>query len=212
LAAAALALAACSPTAEPEALAAPPVTESFTPAQAEDIGTIVRAYLVNNPGVLEEAFQALQDKRMADAMTAMTTDPRAFSLGPRDAPITNVRVVVLELPSLGPQTMEASQAAIASMRQGKYIELHRALMGHQGPLDGPTIDQLARDVGLDIARMRRDMADPDVEDFIADSHDLAASIGGRGTPLFVINGRMVPGFDEASLNDALRQAAAEERT
>ncbi len=239
LAAAALALAACSPTAEPEALAAPPVTESFTPAQAEDIGTIVRAYLVNNPGVLEEAFQALQDKRMADAMTAMTTDPRAFSLGPRDAPITiveffdyqctfchqamtwvfatqrardDVRVVFLELPSLGPQSLEASQAAIASMRQGKYIELHRALMGHQGPLDGPTIDQLARDVGLDIARMRRDMADPDVEDFIADSHDLAASIGGRGTPLFVINGRMVPGFDEASLNDALRQAAAEERT
>lgn len=239
LAAATLLLAACSPASEPEAPAAPPATESFTAAQAEDIGTIVRAYLVNNPEVLEEAFQALQDKRMADAMAAMAADPRAFSLGPRDAPITiveffdyqctfchqamnwvfatqrardDVRVVFYELPSLGPQSLEASQAAIASIRQGKYIEFHRALMSHQGPLDRPTIDQLATGVGLDVARMRRDMADPDVEDFIADAHDLAASVGGRGTPLFVINGRMIPGFDEASLNEALQEAAAEART
>ncbi len=233
-------LAACSPAAEPEAApAAPPVTESFTPAQADDIGTIVRAYLINNPEVLEEAFQSLQEKRMADAMAAMTSDPRAFSLGPQDAPITiveffdyqctfchqamswvfatqrardDVRVVFMELPSLGPQSLEASQAAIASMRQGKYLEFHRALMSHQGPLDAPTIDRLAQGVGLDIARMRRDMASPEVEDMIADAHDLAARVGGQGTPLFVINGRMIPGFDQRSLDEALRDAAEEART
>jgi len=233
-------LAACAPAEEPApAPTALPQTASFTPAQAEDIGAIMRAYLVANPEVLEEAFQALQDKRMAEAMIAMTSEPRAFSLGPPDAPITiveffdyqctfchqamawvfatqrarnDVRVVFMELPSLGPQSAQAAKAAIASIRQGKYLVFHQALMSHRGPLDDPSIDRLAAGAGVDVARMRRDMASPEIEDLIADTHDLAARVGGQGTPLFVINGRIVAGFDERSLGQALREAAEEART
>lgn len=233
-------LAACSPAEGPApAPTGLPETARFTPAQAEDIGAIIRAYLIANPEVLEEAFQALQDKRMAEAMTAMTSDPRAFSLGPSDAPITiieffdyqctfchqamawvfatqrarnDVRVVFMELPSLGPQSVEAAKAAIASMRQGKYLGLHQALMSHRGPLDAAVIDRLAVGAGVDVARMRRDMGSPEIEDLIADTHEFAARIGGQGTPLFVINGRIVAGFDERSLSQALREAAEETRT
>lgn len=72
--------------------------QAFTPEQEEDIGRLVREYLIANPEVLEEAVAALQDKRdaeqMAQAAAAITAmhdqifnDPRDFSIGPADAPV-----------------------------------------------------------------------------------------------------------------------------
>lgn len=72
--------------------------QHFTPEQEEDIGRIVREYLIENPEVLEEAVRALQDKREADQLAASQAaiaelqeelfhNPRDFSIGPVDAPV-----------------------------------------------------------------------------------------------------------------------------
>ena len=239
-----LALAACSPAAEDAPARAPRearvegMTGQFTPEQHAEMRAVVRDYLVNNPDVLEEALQSLEQSRLDEAFARMTGDERMFSIGPDDAPITiveffdyqcgfchqamnwvfatqrarsDVRVVLIEVPQLSEASYEASHAAIASMRQGKYIAFHRALMSHQGALDSAAIDQIATSVGVDVARMRRDMTDEGISQTIQDGHQRAAAAGGRGTPFFMINGRAVSGFDQPGLAAALSAATDEVR-
>ncbi len=239
----ALTLAACSPAAEaPARQTIEPrdaaITGLFTAEQQSEMRAVVRDYLVNNPDVLEDALASLEQARMDEAFTTMTSDRRMFSFGPADAPITvveffdyqcgychqamnwvfatqrarnDVRVVLIEVPQLSEASAEASHAAIATMRQGKYLAIHRALMSHQGALDSATIDRIAEQAGVDVARMRRDMADEAITTTIQDGHQMAASAGGRGTPFFMINGRAVAGFDQAGLAAALAAATAEAR-
>lgn len=101
------------------------------------------------------------------------------------------RLVVEEFPILTPQSAIASRAALAAARQGKYAEFHRALMLNRGDLDEAAIFQVAQAVGLDVARLRRDMGSPALAAAIASNLKLARAIGVQGTPTFIIDGRIV---------------------
>jgi protein-disulfide isomerase len=101
------------------------------------------------------------------------------------------RLVVEEFPILTPQSAIASRAALAAARQGKYAEFHRALMLYRGELDEAAIFQVAHAVGLDVARLRRDMGSPALAAAIASNLKLARAIGVQGTPTFIIDGRIV---------------------
>ncbi len=103
----------------------------------------------------------------------------------------NTRLVVEEFPILTPQSAIASRAALAATRQGKYAAFHQALMSHRGGLDEAAIFGVARDVGLDLARLRRDMADPRLEAAIEANLKLARAIGVQGTPTFIVDGRIL---------------------
>lgn len=106
---------------------------------------------------------------------------------------TKVRFVFKEFPILGPASVVASKAALAAKAQGKYMELHDALMGHRGQLDEDTILRLAKSVGLDSDRLKKDMDSPQVLKIIASNQQLAEQLGIRGTPAFVIGEALVPG-------------------
>ncbi|WP_029008933.1 DsbA family protein [Azospirillum halopraeferens] len=106
---------------------------------------------------------------------------------------SKVRFVFKEFPILGPGSLVAARAALASQSQGKYLEFHNALMGHRGQYDEATILRLAGSVGLDTAKLKTDMASAEVEKAIAANHALADSMGIRGTPAFVIGDELVPG-------------------
>jgi protein-disulfide isomerase len=120
------------------------------------------------------------------------------------------RLVVEEFPILTPQSPIASRAALAAARQGKYAEFHRALMLNRGALDEVAIFEVAHAVGLDVARLRRDMASPALAAAIASNLKLARSIGVQGTPTFIIDGRIVvqpsASIDFPSLAAASRRA------
>lgn len=240
MAALTLLVAGCNKAAQPEAEApaAPLTSLTMSAEQQAEIRTLIRDTLVNDPQVLSDAIEALQQHRVDEAFTKMATDERAFSLGPRNAPITiveffdyqctfchramnwvfatqnarnDVRVVFMEMPSLGPQSLEAARAAAASIPQGRYIAFHRNLMTHQGELNSAAIDAIAQRSGVDVARMRRDMGNPAITTLIEDTHGMASAVGGEGTPLFMINGRMVSGYNEEALTAALAAATAEVR-
>jgi protein-disulfide isomerase len=104
-----------------------------------------------------------------------------------------VRMVMKEFPILGPASVVASKAALAARAQGKYLELHNALMANHGQLDDATIMRLASSVGLDVNRLRRDMESANVQRIIADNQALAATLGIRGTPAFVSPTKLAPG-------------------
>lgn len=220
------------------ALIAPAAAQTFNGQEQAEIRAIVREYLVNNPDVLREALEALQERAEGERWQRMKSDPRDFSIGPADAPIViveffdyrcgfchaalewvsdvartrdDVRIVLKEFPILSEESMEAARAAIASKPQGRYWAFHRALMGFRGELTSARIDQIARQSGIDVPRMRRAMNDPNVIGLLEDNRALAIDMNNQATPLFVINGEPIAGFDPDRLNARLRALTREVR-
>lgn len=120
-----------------------------------------------------------------------------------------IRFVLKEFPILGPGSLVASKAALASRAQGKYMDFHNAMMAHRGGFDTDTVMRLARSVGLDTDRLKKDMDSPDVVKVIAANQALAEKLDIHGTPGFVFGDTLVPGAikldDMKRLVDAARK-------
>ena len=106
----------------------------------------------------------------------------------------NVRVIYREWPILGEASVYAARAALAARTQGKYEELHWALMNGEGRATEASILKIARDLGLDITKLKLDMNSPAVEAHIAQSSALARNLGFTGTPAFIVGDRTAPGM------------------
>ena len=116
-----------------------------------------------------------------------------------------VRLVLMELPILSKGSEEASRVALAARKQGKYWEVHRALLEMRGQASEATALKAAEKLGLDVARLKKDMESPDVTGEIARVHELAQKMGVNGTPHFLVGDRSIPGspedlFDQLSTN------------
>ncbi|MEM9739496.1 MAG: DsbA family protein [Pseudomonadota bacterium] len=118
----------------------------------------------------------------------------------------NVRVVFKEHPILSPESRQAALAALAAGKQGKYFEMHIALMEHRGNFTAPEINALAADVGLDVDQMRADMDSDDVKKQLADSSALARELGINGTPAFFVGETSVPGANTPAVTRAIEAA------
>jgi protein-disulfide isomerase len=103
-----------------------------------------------------------------------------------------VRLVVKEFPILGPDSLTAARAALAAKKQGRYAELHWALLQARD-LSEAAILELARKQGLDPERLARDMRSAEVERVVERNRALADALGITGTPSFVIGDTLIPG-------------------
>ena len=107
---------------------------------------------------------------------------------------SKVRVAFIERPILTADSVVAAQAAVAARRQGdKYVPFHFALMATTGDLPKDRILDIAKSVGLDVAKLEKDMADPAVVDAVKASNELANKLHFNGTPTFVINDKIIVG-------------------
>ena len=104
-----------------------------------------------------------------------------------------VRFVLKEFPILGPESEFAAKAALAAQKQGKYRELHLAMMSFKGKMTNDDVRQLAAKVGLDVAKLEQDMQDPAIAEAISRNYALAEALGIKGTPAFIIGNELVPG-------------------
>lgn len=221
------------------AVSAQQVAPTLTPAQKAEVQALVRDYIKQNPQVVQEALDELQRRKDLALQKRMESDPRDFSIGPRNAPVTiveffdyrcpychaamewvfetlrrnpqNVRVIFKEFPVLGDPSVEASRAAVASMRQGRYQVFHRNLMAFRGDLTSAQVDAIARRSGIDVARLRRDMAEVAVFNHLRENHELAAEASIQGTPAFMINGKWLRGWDRAEADRMLQAALRDAR-
>ena len=66
-------------------------------------------------------------------------------------------------------------------------------MGSRGKLTEDRVMAIAGSVGLDVQRLRRDMDDPAIEEYLDETIRLARILGIGGTPAFVIGDTLVPG-------------------
>ena len=119
----------------------------------------------------------------------------------------DVRWVMKDLPILGQNSVLASRALLASQRQGKYAELHDALLKLREEPAEPVLRREAERVGLDWARLRRDMEDPAIQRRIEANTKLAQALQIQGTPAMVVGETLVPGaVDLASLERLVAEA------
>ena len=107
-----------------------------------------------------------------------------------------VRVIMKEFPILSKGSEEAAKVALAAKMQGKYWEFHRALLQSQGQANEATSLKVAEKLGLDMARIKKDMASPEVQKEIDATRELATKMGIQGTPHFIVGDRIVPGAPE----------------
>lgn len=105
---------------------------------------------------------------------------------------SGLRLELKEFAFLGPVSTTAARAALASQKQGRYAAFHSVLMRFKGRLSDDLVFATARQVGLDIDRLKRDMEDPAVTAELRAVAALAKSLGVEGAPAYVVNGRMVP--------------------
>lgn len=118
----------------------------------------------------------------------------------------DLRVVFKELPVLGPDSVRAARAALASHRQGRYVPFHFALMAADD-LSLQGIRAAAEAVGLDADQLEADMEAPEVNAAIEANYALANELGIEGTPAFVIGPQLIPGaVDKARLDQLIREA------
>ena len=105
-----------------------------------------------------------------------------------------VKFIIKEFPILGPVSVVASKAALASVKQGKYEAYHRAMMAYRGQLKEENVFSMAQDVGLDIARLKKDMDAPEVTTQIIDNMNLARSLKISLTPGMIVGSHIYSGL------------------
>jgi len=108
-----------------------------------------------------------------------------------------LRVVLKEFPVLGPGSVEAAQVAVAVRMQDptgkKYLEFHQKLLGGRGPADRAHALAVAKEIGLDVARIEKDMAGDEAKATLEENMHIAEALGLNGTPSYVIGTEVVVG-------------------
>jgi protein-disulfide isomerase len=123
-------------------------------------------------------------RAMADMLDLMKNDSK-------------LKVVLKEFPVLSEGSIEAAKVAVAVRMQDptgkKYLEFHQKLLGGRGVADKARAIAAAKDVGLDTARIEKDLTSPEVKATIEENMKLAEEMGLNGTPSYVIGRQIVVG-------------------
>jgi protein-disulfide isomerase len=196
---------------------------SASDMQKKEFEKVIHDYIVNNPEVLLEASQALQQKQQQNvqqqAQAAIKEQaPQLFDaklavLGNPNGNVTiveffdyqcihcknmapvlkelmsknnNLRIVYKEFPIFGKSSEFASKVAIAAAMQGKYAQVHEALLKVNKKLTDELVLSTAKSAGVDMNKLKADMKSKTVEDVLADNKKLAEKLRLMGTPAFIV--------------------------
>jgi protein-disulfide isomerase len=209
--------------------------QSFSPVQRDEIGAVVRDYLLAHPEVLQEAMaelekrqgaaeQAKQKAAVANNAATIFDSQRQVVLGNPKGDVTvveffdyncgyckramadmldlvkndtNLRFVLKEFPVLGDGSVEAAHVATAVRMQDKtgrkYLDFHQKLLGGRGEANKARALAAAKEAGIDMARLEKDMASDEVKASLKESFQLAEALGLNGTPSYVVGNDIVIG-------------------
>jgi protein-disulfide isomerase len=107
-----------------------------------------------------------------------------------------LRVVMKDFPVLGPESLEASRVAVAvknQLKADKYWDFHARLMSTKGRVNGEKALEVAKESGVDITRLRKDMESPEIKATLDETVALGDRLGLTGTPAFIVADEIVFG-------------------
>ena len=124
-------------------------------------------------------------KAMSDMTDLIKADPK-------------LKFVLKEFPVLGEGSTQAAQVAVAVRMQDKtggkkYLEFHQKLLGGRGAADKTRALAVAKEVGMNMTQIERDMASPEVKATLEESRVLAEALGLNGTPSYIVGPDVVVG-------------------
>lgn len=137
-------------------------------------------------------------RAVADVKALIKADPK-------------LRVVIKDFPVLGPGSVEASRVALAAKSQlagDKLYEFHTRLMERRGQANGTSAKAVAKEMGLDMARLEKDLQNSEIDATLQETMGLGEKLGINGTPGFVIGNEVIAGAVGA---EPLRQVIANTR-
>jgi protein-disulfide isomerase len=123
-----------------------------------------------------------------------------------------VKVVFRELPILREESETASQFALAAREQGRYLDFHFAVMAASGVHSRDQLRTIAKDIGMDVARLEKAAKSENIGTALAMNRQIARDLGLDGTPSFIVatlDGafvKVIPGFRENDLKEAIAAA------
>ena len=126
---------------------------------------------------------------MPDIVKLMQNDP-------------NLKLVLKDFPVLGPGSVEAAKVASAVRNQlhgDKFWQFHYKLLNSHGPVGKAEALTVAREMGVDMERLAKDIESPDVTAGLNEVMHMADVLQINGTPTFVVGDAVVVGavgYDE----------------
>jgi protein-disulfide isomerase len=134
-------------------------------------------------------------RALSDVRTMVKSDPK-------------LRVVLKDFPVLGPDSVEASRVALAVRNQlqgDKLFDYHAKVLESRGRVNGERAMAVAKDMGVDMARLQKDMDSPAIRAALQENVALGDKLGLSGTPAFIIGEEVIAG---AVGIDPLKQVVA----
>jgi len=172
----------------------------------------------------EQVEKSFKNRFDADKVKNVPIDG-SYVKGPESAPITIVEFADFQCPHCGeyaplldkvldahkndvrfaykmyvlghfPNSENAAKAAFAGGKQGKFWEMHHLIYANQSHLDQAGLDEMAKQLGLDLGRLHADMQSPDATERLARDHKLGEDVKIEGTPTIFVNGRQYDGHQD----------------
>lgn len=143
-------------------------------------------------------YQCIHCKKMAPTIAALIKKD------------SNLRVIYKEFPIFGKSSELASQAALAAAMQGKYMQMHDALLNVDKRLDDKLVMATAKSIGLDMTKLQKDMESKEVANLLDANRQLAEKMHLMGTPAFIVASTPAGIFNAKSDPTFIPGAASEE--
>lgn len=143
-------------------------------------------------------YQCIHCKKMAPIMDGLVKKD------------SDVRIIYKEFPIFGKSSEMASKVALAAGMQGKYKEMHDALLKIEKRLDDKLVMDAAKSLGLNMAKLKTDMNSKEVTDVLDANRKLAERLHLMGTPAFIVASTPAGTFKKGTEPSFVPGAATEE--
>lgn len=126
----------------------------------------------------------------------------------------DVKVVFRDFPILRDESDYAAEVALASREQGKFLDMHFAMMEASGVLTKERIKGIALKHGVNLKKLEASRQNPEIPEAIIETVGIARAMGVEGTPAFIVatlDGdyiNVVQGFDPDRVEASIEEARA----
>ena len=106
----------------------------------------------------------------------------------------DTRVIFLQHPILSESSKVIAEMVVAANYQDKGIELHNGLFSISGSITQEKLDQLIKDLDINLTKLRIDMGKDETKNIVKLSSFIAMGSGSRGTPALFFNEEFLGGY------------------
>jgi protein-disulfide isomerase len=98
---------------------------------------------------------------------------------------------------------KAATAALAANEQEKFWEFHHKLFENYKALNDSKIQEIAKELDLDMGKFNKDMNSPKIAKLINRDLKNARQVGVRGTPAIFVNGKRLKKRDLSGFSEMI---------